>query len=71
MKTLVNDYDAELAAIDDTIVAYKEQISRLNDERLKLLRKMKNADMDIVLQCIEEKGLSSKEVLELINSANK
>ena len=68
MKTMEH-YDAELKSIDNKIKAHKAQIDALNAQRRKILVKVKDLDMDVVLECIVEKGLSSNEVLQLINSA--
>jgi hypothetical protein len=63
----MSEYNENLAKIDERIKEYKWQIALLGEERRKTLEKMHNIDMDIVLQCITDKGLSSKEVLTLIN----
>ena len=69
METLENDYDAELAILDEKIRIQTLKMIGLKEQRHKLLTKIRDVDMDLVLQCIEEKGLSSNEVLEIINSA--
>jgi len=61
------EYDADLTEIDEKIKGYKSQIALLTEERHRILAKIKDLDMDIVLQCIADKGLSSQEVLALIN----
>ena len=69
VKELSNNFEAELKTIEDKISVHREQLNNLGAQRRRLLEKMHDVDMDLVLQCIEEKGLSSKKVLELINSA--
>ena len=69
MELLSNNIDAELKIIDDRISAHRDLIRNLGAERRRLLEKKKDLDMDVVLQCIEEKGLSSNEVLILLNNA--
>ena len=69
MKAISNNFNEEIQSIDEKISAHKEQINMLGVQRRKLLEKLQHVDMDIVLQCIEEKGLSSNRVLELINNA--
>jgi len=69
VEQLVNDYNEELAVIDEKIKTYKMKLLGLKEERHKLLAKIRDVDMDLVLQCIEETGLSSNEVLEIINNA--
>ena len=68
MNTL-SDYDAALSNIDESITAHREQIEKLYDLRRLILAKMQEVDMDAVLQCIVEKGLTSREVLHMINDA--
>ena len=68
MSTLA--YEGQLAYIDEMISVHRSQIESLTWERYKLLSKIRNVDMDAVLQCIAEKGLTSGEVLNLINSAS-
>ena len=69
METIVNDCDAELENIDIRIMAHKEQIRKLKTKKIRLLEKRKNVDMDVVLQCIEDKGLTANDVLKLISNA--
>ena len=68
MKALVTDCDEELTVIDEKIRRTMLQLLGLKEQRNKLLAKKKDVDMDIVLQCIAEKGLSPNEVLDLINN---
>ena len=62
------EHNANLAEIDEKIKGYKNQITLLTEERHKTLAKINAIDMDIVLQCITDRGLSSQEVLTLINN---
>jgi len=66
-EKMLAENDAELAEIDEKIKGYKNQIALLTEERHKALAKIHDIDMDIVLQCITDKGLSSQQVLTLIN----
>ena len=68
---MLAEFDAELAEIEEKIRGYKWQIALLTEERHRLLAKRQDVDMDIVLKCIVEKGLSSNEVLNIINEAVK
>ena len=69
METMQSDYDVELKRLDEKIKELRKQINCLIKQQHKLLAKMQHVDMDIVLQCIIEKGLSSSEVLTLLNNA--
>ena len=65
----MEQYSDELTDIDDKIKECKKQMMQLSVERHRVLAKIQDIDMDIVLQCITEKGLTSNEVLEIINNA--
>ena len=62
------EYDADLAEVNEKIKGYKNQIATLTEERHRILARIQDVDMDIVLQCITDRGLSSQEVLTLINN---
>ena len=62
-------YEIELSNIEEKIRAHRMQIEKLTGEKYKLLTKIQALDMDVVLQCIVEKGLTSNEVMEMINSS--
>ena len=64
------DYDLEIEQIDAIICSYKEELRQLNDQRQRLLAKKKHVDMDAVLEYIVEKGLTAKDVIELICKAD-
>jgi len=68
-ERLLEQYSDELTDIDGKIKECKKQIMQLSAERHRILAKIQDIDMDIVLQCISEKGLTSNEVLEIINNA--
>ena len=68
-EVLLEHYSDELTDIDCKLREHKRQIALLTSQRHKILAKIQDVDMDIVLQCITEKGLSSNEVLEIINQA--
>ena len=68
METMQYDYDTELKRLDEKIKELRKQINSLIGQQHKLLAKIQHVDMDIVLQCIIEKGLSSSEVLALLNN---
>ena len=68
-NTILADIDVELSYIENKIKALKAQIDDLNGKKLMLLSKMRNVDMDVVLGCIVEKGLTANDVLNLINNA--
>ena len=67
MKMSQCDYDMELRRLDEKIKELRKQINCLINQQHKLLAKIQHVDMDLVLQCIIEKGLSSSEVLTLLN----
>ena len=67
-ETKLAEFDTHLAELDEKIRGYKTQIALLTEERRKTLAKIKDIDMDIVLQCIADSGLSSQDVLTLINN---
>ena len=69
MEELENTYGAELDELDSKIQALRIEIDNLMAQRHRLLGKIRDIDMDLVLQIIVEKGLSSNEVLEIINNA--
>ena len=60
--------ETELLHIDEQISVHRSHIERLTGERYKVLAKHQALDMDLVLQFIVDKGLSSGEVMERITS---
>ena len=66
---LVKDFEAELSETNNAIVECREQLDGLISKRNELMSKLHDVDMCIVLECIEDCGLSVKEVLGLILSA--
>ena len=68
MKAAIKSINAELIEINRAITAHKYQIENLKAQRHKLYEKLQDLDMDIVLQIITEKGLSSNDILKLINN---
>jgi len=70
MEELASDLDMELAMIEQDIRMLQVRIKILKKRKRKLLVKVRDLDMDIVLQCIVEKGLTSSEVLRLIDNAD-
>ena len=68
MEALANDYDAELAMLNDEIRRHQVQIDMLKARRHKVYEKIDAVDMDIALQCIVENGLTSNDVIRLINN---
>jgi len=63
-------YEIELSNIEEKIKAHRIQIEKLTGEKYQLLTKIQALDMDVVLQCIVEKGLTSHEVMDLINKSS-
>lgn len=59
----------KISKIHEQIDEYNKMILELKLERCKVISKMKHIDMDIVLECIIENGLSSDEMMELIVEA--
>ena len=68
MEAMQYDYDMELKRLDEKIKELRKQISCLIKQQHSLLAKIQHVDMDLVLQCIIEKGLSSSDVLTLLNN---
>ena len=67
VKDVIVDLDKKIVEIDKAIVTYNEIIEGLKWQRYELLSKKHDLDMNEVLECIVEKGLSANEVLKLIN----
>ena len=63
----LGDLDNKIEEIDKAIVTYNEIIEGLKWQRYELLSKKHDLDMNDVLECIIEKGLSANEVLKMIN----
>ena len=66
-----NNSSSEATDIERNIWAINALIEGLVAQRHRMYAKLHDLDMDIVLQCIEEKGLTSREVLALINDYEK
>ena len=66
---LMVESDAELAAVNNEIDDCEAKLAGLKLKRRDLLLKMQDIDMGIVLECIEEYGLSAKDMLQLITAA--
>lgn len=66
---IITDLDKEIEEIDKAIITYNEIIEGLKWQRYELLSNKHDLDMNDVLECIIEKGLSANEVLKLINGA--
>ena len=63
------DLDKKIEEIEKAIVTYNEIIEGLKWQRYELLSNKHDLDMNDVLECIIEKGLSANEVLKMINGA--
>ena len=61
------DCEVTIGQIDATIEFHEKEIKKLTAQRNKLLEKIKYLDIDLVLEYIVSMGLSSNEVLEIIN----
>ena len=64
---VTNDLDKKIEEIEKTIITYNEIIEGLKWQRYELLSSKHDLDMNDVLECIIEKGLSANEVLKMIN----
>ena len=53
------------------IIELEARIADLKEERHRLYVNMQNLDMDLVLQFISEKGMTSQEVLSVLNDYRK
>ena len=67
----LNSYCKEIDGIEAQITAHKEQIELLQKRRWELAEKIQAIDMDILLECIVDKGISSTEMISLINRFDK
>lgn len=68
---LMKQCENELEKISNVIKVYEKELAALEIERCKVLSKMKDIDMGIVLECIERNGLSGEEVIKMILTAAK
>ena len=69
MEKLNDEYNAKLSLVNAKIRTLQDQIDGLKRQKRILLTKIKDVDMDLVLQYIVERGLTSTEVMEMIDSA--
>ena len=60
------DYNKKIADIDKKLAANKDAAKKLIEERDRLLSEKKSAEMQVVLSCIEEKGMSVDELLKIV-----
>ena len=58
--------EAELKKIEEQITDYESRISYLSQQRYALMCKRGEIDMSIILDCIEDNGLTSEDMLDLI-----
>ena len=66
---LLADYEKELAEINEKIDDCKTRLSQLEQQRRDLLPKMRYIDMGLILEVIEEYGLSSRDMIQMIADA--
>ena len=69
MEKLKDDYDTKLDLVNAKIKALQDQIDGLKRQKRVLLTKIQEVDMDLVLQYIIERGLTSTEIMEMIDNA--
>ena len=60
------DCDPEIMRIDEEIGFHRREIETLKIQRYERMSKVQNDDMDVVIECIIENGLSSEEMMQLI-----
>ena len=65
---LLADYEQELSDLNDAIDECKTRLTELEEQRRELLPKIRYIDMGIILEVIEEYGLSSKDMLQMITT---
>jgi len=65
------DYNKRIADIDKKLAANKEAARKLIEERDRLLSEKKNAEMQVVLDRMEEQGMSVDDLLSLVKNAKK
>jgi len=63
----IEHIDKELELLDHRFVELKTQHSMLQNKRRRLMDKRRRVDVAAALECIEEWGLSTDDVLEIIN----
>ena len=69
---LLSDYEQELSELNDAIDECETKLTELKKQRRELLPKIRYIDMGIILEVIEEYGLSSRDMLQIITTtANK
>jgi len=61
------DCEVKIGQIDATIAFHEKEIKKLTAQRNKLLEKIQYLDIDLVLEYIVSMGLSSNDVLGIIN----
>lgn len=65
-EEMLEDCEAELVKIEDLIESYKQEIVELRLMRCKILSKMRDIDIGIILECIEDNGLKASDMIEPI-----
>ena len=65
VKELV-DCDPVIMSIDEEIGFHRREIEALKIQRYDRMAEMQNDDMDVVMECIIENGLSSEEMMHII-----
>ena len=61
----------EITEINNVIGIYEKELASLKAHRRGLLSKMRDLDMGLVLECIEESGLTAEEVIKMVDLAAK
>jgi len=61
----------ELTMMNNVIDTYEKELADLKTQRCKLLSKMKHIDISCVIECIENSGISTEEVVQIITAAAK
>lgn len=65
-EVLLDECKEELEKVENVIKQYERKISELNLMRLELISRMRDIDMGVILECIEDNGLTAADMVEPI-----
>ena len=68
-EEMLEDCGAELERINEIIETYNRELADLKLKRCKILTKMRDIDMGIILECIVDNGLTAADMIEPIMKA--
>jgi len=67
----MSNYDSEMQRIENAIVGYNLEVESLVRERYELIANKEELEMQEVFDCAIERGITPKEMMELVNSFQK